>query len=83
MAAYPDYIDGKPPVVTLQQYDLADWNPTTSVDRIDGKYVVVETLNPTKIIANLADSDTPILNQIFQSAHADYAKQIAEEKRSK
>lgn len=81
MSSYPDYIDGEPPIVTLQQYDLAEWNPTTSVDRIDGKYVVVETMAPTKIIARLADSDTSILDQIFQSAHAEHAKQLKEQKK--
>lgn len=73
--SYPDYIDGKPPVITLRKYDGIEWAKTTSIDRRDGKYIIVETMNPDKIIAEIEPSDAPLLDQIFEDAHREYAKQ--------
>lgn len=77
--AYPDYVNGEPITVSLKEYDTAPWAGTTCVDRVDGKYVVVDMQTPTKIVANISASDKDTLDQIFQSAHADYAKQIHED----
>ncbi|EGV63036.1 hypothetical protein PSN45_004696 [Yamadazyma tenuis] len=74
--SYPDYIDGEPPVVGMIQYDQAAWAGTTSIDRQDGVYVIVETAEPTKIVAKVDPKDTLMLDMIFQDAHKEYAKQI-------
>ena len=64
--------------ITLKEYDTAPWASTTCVDRVDGKYVVVDMQTPTKVVAKVSANDNDTLDQIFQSAHADYAKQIEE-----
>ena len=75
MASYPDFEDGKPPLITLKQYDVAPWAGTTCVDRQNGKYVVVVMQEPTKTVARIADSDSETLDTIFRLAHATHAKQ--------
>lgn len=76
---YPEHIDGKPPVLSLKEYDQASWASTTCIDRKDGDYVVVDMQTPTQIVARVSSGDNDTLDQIFQSAHQDYAKQIAED----
>lgn len=79
--SYPEYVDGKPPTITLKQYDSAPWAGSTCVDRnSEGNYVVVDMQDPSKVVAGVDEQDRDTLNQIFSSAHADYAKQIHEDK---
>lgn len=73
---YPEYINGEAPEISLKEYDQAPWAGTTCVDRVDGKYVVVDMQNPSTVVAKVSASDKDTLDQIFQSAHADYAKQV-------
>lgn len=77
---YPAYVDGKPPVLTLSQYDLASWAPSTCVDRRDGGYYIVVTEKPDTVVAKVDDNDKATLDAIFQSAHADYSNQLNEQK---
>lgn len=77
---YPEYVDGKPPIVSLKEYDTAPWAQTTAIDRKDSKYVIVEMQNPDKVIASIPQSDYPTLDEIFQSAHATHAKDIHSKK---
>lgn len=80
--SYPEYIDGKPPVITLKEYDTAPWAGTTCVDRNDDGYVVVVMEKPEQIVAKIHPSGNDALNAIFRSAHSDYFQQLNAEKSS-
>ncbi|RCK55911.1 hypothetical protein Cantr_05331 [Candida viswanathii] len=73
--AYPEYVDGKPPVVTLKEYDGASWAPTTCLDFRNNEYVVVIMETPETIIATIDKLDAPVLDKIFKSAHETHEKQ--------
>lgn len=72
----PQYENGIPPVVGLREYDTAAWAKQTCIDRKNGSYVIVDIHAPEKIIATLPKSDYPVIDEIFRSAHLEYAKQI-------
>lgn len=74
--SYPAYVDGKPPVITLKEYDTAPWALTTCVDRRDGAFVVVVMEDPNKVVASVDPKDSPILDSIFKSAHKDFSTQL-------
>lgn len=75
MSAYPEYVNGAPPVVTLKEYDVAPWAGTTCVDSRDGQYVIVVMQEPDKIVASISSEDNETLDKIFRSAHATHAQQ--------
>lgn len=74
MPMYPPFVDGKPPVITLKQYDVAEWAASTCVDSRDGGYVVVDMQAPEKVVAVLDKADHDTLHRIFTSAHETYEK---------
>lgn len=74
--SYPQYIDGKPPVITLKEYDTAPWASTTCMDRRDGGFVVVIMEKPDTVVARVDPKDAPILDTIFKSAHKDFSTQL-------
>lgn len=76
MSEYPKFVDGKPPVITLKEYDVAPWALTTCVDRRDGKYVVVVMQTPEVIVAEINSHDNEVLDKIFRSAHDNYSEQV-------
>lgn len=78
--SYPEYINGKPPVVTLKEYDVASWAGTTCVDRRNNKFVIVVMKDPAKVVATVDENDTETLNTIFRSAHQDFSDQLVENK---
>lgn len=73
--AYPDFVDGKPPVISLKQYDSAAWAATTCLDNRRNTYMVVEMEHPEKEVAEISAADHPTLDVIFRSAHAKHAEQ--------
>lgn len=75
MSDYPKYVDGKPPVITLQEYDVAPWNKTTCVDSRPEGYVIVIMEKPEVVIARIDESANETLDKIFKSAKQDYAQQ--------
>lgn len=66
---YPAFVDGKPPVVSLAEYDAAEWADTTCVDRRDGGYVAVVMEKPEQVVAAFEPAATATLDIIFRSAH--------------
>lgn len=82
--SYPEYENGEPPVVKLEEYDKAPWAETTCVDRSDdGGFVVVVMEKPEQIVAKIHPIDNEKLDAIFSSAHAERLQQMAEEKERK
>lgn len=77
MSEYPEYINGKPPVITLQEYDVAPWNKTTCVDSRPNGYVVVIMEKPEVVVAQIDKSGDETLDKIFRSAKQTYAEQNA------
>ncbi|ODV93308.1 hypothetical protein PACTADRAFT_51918 [Pachysolen tannophilus NRRL Y-2460] len=77
MSNFPPYTsDNKPPVVTLEEYDLADWAPATCVDFQNDEYVIVLMENPEKIIAKIVDQTSKEkLDLIFKDAKKKFAQQ--------
>lgn len=78
--SYPAYVDGQPPVITLQEYDVAPWAGTTCVDRQGSDYLVVVMEDPKKVVAKVHEKDLPALDAIFKSAHKDFSEQLVEHK---
>ncbi|ABN67815.2 hypothetical protein PICST_62408 [Scheffersomyces stipitis CBS 6054] len=72
---YPEFVNDKPPVVTLAEYDGASWASTTCLDFRNNQYVVVIMEEPEKVVAVIDSKDYAVLNRIFQSAHAQHAEQ--------
>lgn len=75
MSDYPQFINGNPPIITLQEYDIAPWASTTCLDHRNGQYVVVIMETPEKIVATIHEKDYPVLDKIFKSAHETHARQ--------
>lgn len=73
--AYPEYINGKPPIITLKEYDGASWASTTCLDFRNNQYVIVIMETPETIIAIINNQDYPTLDKIFKSAHETHNKQ--------
>lgn len=78
--SYPEFVDGKPPVVTLKEYDVAPWAGTTCVDRRDGGFFIVVTEKPDTVVASVDAKDHETLNIIFKSAHEDFSQQLVDKK---
>lgn len=74
--SYPAYVDGKPPVITLKEYDFAPWAGTTCVDRRGEDFVIVLMEKPEQVIARVDPKDNETLNTIFKSAHKDFSTQL-------
>lgn len=73
--SYPELVGGKPPVITLKEYDDASWASTTCLDNRHGGYWVVVMEDPTKEVASISEKDHDVLDRIFKSAHSTHAKQ--------
>lgn len=73
MASYPALVDGKPPTISLKDYDDAEWADTTCLDHRNGAYVVCVMEDPSKVVALIAADDWKVLDTIFQSAHGKLA----------
>ncbi|CAH2450783.1 Hypothetical protein PP7435_CHR4-0410 [Komagataella phaffii CBS 7435] len=75
---FPDYVDGKPPVISLFQYDSAGWAKETAVDVKEsesGKYfVAVNIQKPDEVVARFEDIATPLLQKVFTDAHQTYGE---------
>ncbi|CDR43950.1 CYFA0S13e00870g1_1 [Cyberlindnera fabianii] len=80
MSSFPPYVDGKPPVVSLAEYDDAEWARETAVDSTPEGYVAVNMNDPTHIVARLDNDATKTLDEIFKSAKQQYASQQANQK---
>lgn len=80
MAEYPSYIDGKPPTISLKEYDIAPWNGSTCVDRRNDGYYVVVMEKPEQLVAKIDSKDSETMDRIFSSAHKTYAQQYYEQK---
>lgn len=78
--SYPTFVDGKPPVVTLKEYDTAPWAGTTCVDKRDGNYVIVVMEKPDQVVASVDERDNGVLDTIFKSAHKDFSDQLVQNK---
>lgn len=76
LMSYPEYVDGKPPVITLKEYDNAPWAGTTCVDRRGGEFVVVIMEKPETVVARVDPKDNETLDTIFKSAHQDFSTQL-------
>jgi len=75
MSQYPAFVDGNPPTITLNDYDVAPWASTTCLDFRNNQYVVVVMENPDNVVATVDKKDYEVLDRIFRSAHAKYAEQ--------
>lgn len=74
MVNYPPYTDGKPPIISMENYDVAEWSKTTCLDpRADG-YYVVEMEHPEKVVALIDKKDNELLDRIVRSAKQNYEK---------
>ncbi|CAN3354827.1 hypothetical protein DICA1_B08856 [Diutina catenulata] len=71
--SYPSYVDGKPPTISLSQYDEAEWADTTCMDHRNNQYVVVDMQEPSKVVAFIQKSDYEVLDKIFASANQKFA----------
>lgn len=71
--AYPAFVDGKPPVISLKEYDDAEWADSTCLDNRRGQYVIVVMETPEKEVAFIEKGDWAVLDQIFKSAHGKLA----------
>ncbi|KAK6456280.1 uncharacterized protein RJT20DRAFT_128122, partial [Scheffersomyces xylosifermentans] len=72
---YPEFVNGKPPVITLAEYDVAPWAGSTCLDFRGLEYVVVVMETPEKVVANIDAKDYDVLDRIFRSAKATHAEQ--------
>ena len=79
MTSYPSYIDGKPPVISLKEYDFAEWNKTTCVDKEGSQYKVVDMNEPKQVVALIDEKDNNVMDIIFRSAIETHAKQSSGE----
>lgn len=77
MSEYPSYVNGEPPVITLQEYDIAPWNKTTCVDSRHDGYVIVIMEKPEVVVARIDKSGDETLDKIFRSAKQRHADQSA------
>ncbi|CAK9438352.1 uncharacterized protein LODBEIA_P25760 [Lodderomyces beijingensis] len=75
---YPEYVNNQPPVITLREYDDADWAPSTCLDSRPEGYVVVLMEQPEQVIARIHGDDNKTLDTIFKSAKDQHARQEAE-----
>ena len=75
MSEYPEYINGEPPVITLEEYDVAPWSKTTCVDSRRDGYVVVIMEKPEVVVARIDKSGDETLDKIFRSAKQTHAEQ--------
>lgn len=73
--SYPAFVNGEPPVISLADYDGAEWAATTCVDMRDGGFVVVVMQNPDQVVARIRKEDDDVLMRIFRSAHETHQKQ--------
>lgn len=67
---FPAYIDGKPPVISLEEYDEAKWAAKTAVDSTKNGYVAVDMNDSTKIVAVFNEASEKVLDEIFKDAKA-------------
>lgn len=77
MSEYPEYINGEPPVITLEEYDVAPWGKTTCVDSRSDGYVIVIMEKPEVVVARIDKSGDETLDKIFRSAKQTHAEQSA------
>lgn len=70
MSQFPELVDGKPPVISLREYDDAPWMSETCIDHQRGVYVVVEFNKPEHTVAFIDSKDNEKLDLIFRSAKA-------------
>lgn len=75
MTSYPSYVDGKPPVLSLREYDFAPWNKTTCVDKEGSQYKVVDMNEPNQVVALIDEKDNTVMDIIFRSAIETHVKQ--------
>ncbi|ODQ79086.1 hypothetical protein BABINDRAFT_38148 [Babjeviella inositovora NRRL Y-12698] len=71
----PAYVDGKPPVISLLDYDEAEWAEGTCVDSRPGYYVVVNMERPEEVVARFNLDANTTLDTIFKSAKKTYKEQ--------
>jgi len=75
MVNFPAYVDGKPPIITLREYDDAEWAQETAVDNTSDGYVAVNINDPKHIIAKLDKEAGKTLDIIFKSAKEKYVSE--------
>lgn len=75
MVQFPAYVDGKPPVISLKEYDDAEWAQETAVDSSKEGYVAVNMKDPNHIVATLDEEAGKTLDIIFKSAKKQYVEE--------
>lgn len=75
MVDFPAYVDGKPPIVTLRQYDDAEWAQETAVDSTPEGYVAVNMKDAKHIVARFDEEAAKTLDTIFNSAKKQYVSE--------
>jgi acylphosphatase len=73
--SFPEYVNGEPPVVSLREYDDAEWAQKTAVDSTPTGYVAVNMNDATQIVCKFDDEAAKTLDLIFKSAKTQYAKE--------
>ncbi|CCH45685.1 hypothetical protein BN7_5270 [Wickerhamomyces ciferrii] len=78
MVQFPAFVNGQPPVVSLKEYDDAEWAQETAVDNTPDGYVAVN-MNTQKIVAKFDKESESTLDTIFNSAKKQYVSENLED----
>lgn len=70
--SFPAYVDGKPPVVSLEDYDSAEWAQQTAVDATADGYVAVNMSDSAQVVCKFDQDAAKVLDTIFKSAKKQY-----------
>lgn len=79
MVQFPAYVDGKPPVISLHEYDDAEWAQETAVDSTTQGYVAVNMKDQNHIVAKFDQDAAKTLDTIFKSAKKQYVEENKDE----
>lgn len=75
MVDFPAYVDGEPPVISLQQFDTAEWAKNAAVDSTEHGYFAVEMNNAEHVICKFDDESAKALDEIFHSAKQQFIQE--------
>lgn len=75
MVDFPPQVDGKPVVVSIQEYDNAEWAQQTAIDSTPNGYAAINMNDHTHIVATFDKESENTLDIIFNSAKKQYVKE--------
>lgn len=73
--SFPAYVNGEPPVISIDGYDNATWAGETAVDSTATGYVAVKMDGSGHVVAKFDQEATATLDKIFKSAKKQYVQE--------